>query len=225
MASDILEPWRELARRVLSSPDAIENALATAERALCVDAPMSTWEPGDPIPEESEGVRELSWKRLILPGKWVTGGKCLDRYVLVLPVELMPQHITRDMYFRPAEYQEGPLRWQQASVGRPGTSYTVVYDFYDNRGTLLYIGITSSPERRFASHEANSTWMEFATTYRVTRFATRDDAKSAEKAWIETCRPLFNVEYNDHPDRVARLVDYLIDRDRRDLLVPLVSRG
>lgn len=102
---------------------------------------------------------------------------------------------------------------------------TVLYHYYDDRGVLLYIGITRSLPGRQASHEKKSTWMEFAARSEMYHFATREDAADVEREAIRVKRPLFNVEYNDRPDRVARLVDYLIDRDRRDLLVPLISRG
>lgn len=102
---------------------------------------------------------------------------------------------------------------------------TVLYHYYDSQGVLLYIGITRSLPGRQASHEKKSTWMEFAARSEMYHFATREDAADVEREAIRVKRPLFNVEYNDRPDRVARLVDYLIDRDRRDLLVPLVSRG
>lgn len=102
---------------------------------------------------------------------------------------------------------------------------TVLYHYYDDSDVLLYVGITSNMFARTSSHEADSTWMDFAVRSTIEHFPDRDDALEAERATIEEKRPLFNVEHNDYPDRVARLVDYLIDRDRRDLLVPLISRG
>lgn len=102
---------------------------------------------------------------------------------------------------------------------------TVLYRYYDDQGVLLYVGITANMPSRFGSHETDSTWMDFAVRSTIERFTNRDDALAAEKAAIEEHAPLFNVEHNDRPDRVRRIVDYLIERDRRDLLVPLISRG
>lgn len=102
---------------------------------------------------------------------------------------------------------------------------TVLYRYYDGQDVLLYVGITANMPSRFGSHETDSTWMDFAVRSTIERFTNRDDALAAEKAAIEEHAPLFNVEHNDRPDRVRRIVDYLIERDRRDLLVPLISRG
>lgn len=102
---------------------------------------------------------------------------------------------------------------------------TVLYHYYDAQGVLLYIGITNSLPRRQAAHEGRSTWMDFAARSTMKHFPTRESAEAVELVSIRRKAPLFNIEHNDRPDRVRRIVDYLIDRDRRDLLVPLISRG
>jgi len=102
---------------------------------------------------------------------------------------------------------------------------TVLYRYYDAEDVLLYVGISANMPARLGSHETDSTWMDFAARSTLEHFGDRADAEKAEQAAIEADRPLFNILHNDRPDRVRRLVDYLIDRDRRDLLVPLISRG
>lgn len=102
---------------------------------------------------------------------------------------------------------------------------TVLYHYYDDQDVLLYVGITANMFTRTNSHETDSTWMDFAARSTIEHFPDRESALEAEKGAIRHHRPLFNVEHNEHPDREARLVDYLIDRDRRDLLAPAISRG
>lgn len=102
---------------------------------------------------------------------------------------------------------------------------TVLYRYYDTEDVLLYVGISANMPGRLDSHETDSTWMDFAARSTLEHFGDRADAEAAEQAAIEADRPLFNILHNDNPDRVRRIVDYLIDRDRRDLLVPLISRG
>lgn len=102
---------------------------------------------------------------------------------------------------------------------------TLLYRYYDDFDVLLYVGVTANLVERQTSHETDSTWMDFATRSTIERFTKREDAESAEQAAIEEHQPLFNIEHNEHPDRIRRIVDYLIERDRRDLLVPLISRG
>jgi len=102
---------------------------------------------------------------------------------------------------------------------------TVLYRYYDDQDVLLYVGVSANMPGRLEGHEADSTWMDFAARSTMDHFAERDDAEAAEVAAIEADHPLFNVLHNERPDRIRRLVDYLINRDRRDLLVPLISRG
>ncbi|MFE1170486.1 hypothetical protein [Nocardiopsis sp. NPDC058789] len=145
---------------------------------------------------------------------------------ILFPEERTPPHVKGDRVFDIKAYRRKYGEWQEPIHGaRRRADETLLYHYYDANDVLLYIGITNSLPRRQASHEGRSTWMDFAVRSTMKRFPTRASAEVVEAASIRHERPLFNVEHNDHPDRVRRLVDYLIDRDRRDLLVPLISRG
>lgn len=102
---------------------------------------------------------------------------------------------------------------------------TFLYRFYDAKDELLYVGITDNLIERTFSHARASTWMEFAVRSTIERHAKRRDAEEAEVAAIRGERPLFNLAYNDDTDGDRRVVDYLIEHDRRDLLRADVSRG
>lgn len=102
---------------------------------------------------------------------------------------------------------------------------TALYFWHDSVGRLLYVGITEDLATRQSSHAKRSSWAAFAAGSRVRRFASRVEAERAEKAAIERHRPLFNHVHNDTPEARARLVAYLIEHGRMDLLAPAVSRG
>ncbi len=102
---------------------------------------------------------------------------------------------------------------------------TALYFWYDADGRLLYVGITEDLATRQTSHAKKSSWSAFAATSEVRRFASRVEAERAEKAAIEAERPLFNHVHNDTAEARQRLVAYLIEHGRMDLLAPAVSRG
>ena len=102
---------------------------------------------------------------------------------------------------------------------------TFLYRFYDADDVLLYVGITDNLAERTWSHARASTWMEFAVRSTVERYLKRSVAEEREIAAIRGEGPLFNLAYNDGPDGDRRVVDYLIEHDRRDLLRADVSRG
>lgn len=102
---------------------------------------------------------------------------------------------------------------------------TALYSYYDAGDLPLYIGITGDLLGRERNHIKKSMWMEFVARSTVARYPTREEAKAAERAAIRAERPLFNVRHNENPEAVRRLVDYLIEHGRTDLLAPAVSRG
>lgn len=70
---------------------------------------------------------------------------------------------------------------------------TVVYRHYAENGDLLYVGVSSRPGARHASHEKESAWyMQVAsTTYQ--RYSTRSEAEAEEARVIVVCRPQYNL--------------------------------
>lgn len=102
---------------------------------------------------------------------------------------------------------------------------TALYWHYDGDGVLLYIGITDGLVARGKSHAARSSWALFAKTSKSVWYPNRPEAEAAEVAAIQAERPLFNHTHNDTPEARARLVAYLIEHGRMDLLAPAVSRG
>lgn len=109
---------------------------------------------------------------------------------------------------------------------RPRTNKsTFLYRYFDEDDELLYIGITDNLADRTHEHAWSSSWMDFAVRSTIERYKTRKEAEELEVQAIRSERPLFNMAHNDAPGAERRLIDYLIDHDRRDLLAVAVSRG
>lgn len=94
-----------------------------------------------------------------------------------------------------------------------------VYRYYDADDVLLYVGMTSSPEKRNRSHAEKSVWFRFAARGEVTPCPTRAHAEEDERDQILNLQPLFNLVYG-RPDRDRVLVEYLVTHGALDLLRP-----
>ena len=102
---------------------------------------------------------------------------------------------------------------------------TALYHWWDDADLLLYVGIADHLGERTKGHVKGSSWMEFAARSAVERHPSRIVALRAEEAAIKAEKPMFNYQHNNTPEARRRLVEYLIERDRLDLLAPAVSRG
>lgn len=100
-----------------------------------------------------------------------------------------------------------------------------LYRWFDAGDHLLYVGTTNDIAIRSASHGKKSSWTTFAVRCTVEFFDTRVEADQAEVTAIKNERPLFNAQHNSTPEARRRLVAYLVEHGRLDLLAPAVSRG
>jgi predicted GIY-YIG superfamily endonuclease len=117
-------------------------------------------------------------------------------------------------HFGMFNHPDAPLRHQMA-----------LYRWFDADDRLLYIGITGDLGVRTAAHTKGSSWMDFAASRSVQHYWDRFTVERAEVKAIKQERPLFNRQHNDTPEARQRLVEYLIEKGRTDLLRPAVSRG
>ncbi len=108
-----------------------------------------------------------------------------------------------------------------AATPRP----TALYRWYDDQDRLLYVGISDELSGRVIGHTKESSWMDFAARSTITRYPCREDGAEAEIEAIKTEQPLFNQVHNNAPAARRRLVEYLVEHDRLDLLTPAVSRA
>jgi hypothetical protein len=85
---------------------------------------------------------------------------------------------------------------------------TSVYRYYDGRGALLYVGITSRGIKRNYEHNHTQDWWHFAATQTIEHYDRRDDAERRERELIREFRPPFNSAHN--PDHEAFRMAYIL---------------
>jgi predicted GIY-YIG superfamily endonuclease len=86
---------------------------------------------------------------------------------------------------------------------------TWVYRAKDESGSVLYVGMTSNPTQRQATHACNAPWRDLSgPSLEWVEFETRQDASAFEKAEIARLRPKFNKACN--PDVVTLKSDDLV---------------
>lgn len=73
---------------------------------------------------------------------------------------------------------------------------TVLYRLYGADETLLYIGITDCPERRFKQHRDTKAWWPEVSQKTTEWHPTRRRALAEEAAAIEAETPVHNIQYN-----------------------------
>ncbi|MFH8531556.1 GntR family transcriptional regulator [Streptomyces tendae] len=74
---------------------------------------------------------------------------------------------------------------------------TALYRLYDASGRLLYIGITTEPKARFASHATYKSWWPQVTRKDVSWLeGTWRQALAVEAAAIQDEKPQFNGKHN-----------------------------
>lgn len=71
---------------------------------------------------------------------------------------------------------------------------TAVYRFYDCNDTLIYVGITNNPVKRWALHAYEKPWWKDVALREVEWFPTREEAEAVESQLISTYRPKWNVD-------------------------------
>ena len=71
-----------------------------------------------------------------------------------------------------------------------------LYRHYDEAGTLLYVGISTSALGRLAGHKNAAHWFWRIVTVKIEHHPDRASAARAETIAIHDERPLFNIELN-----------------------------
>lgn len=73
---------------------------------------------------------------------------------------------------------------------------TYVYEAYDAKGELLYVGTTETLKARLSSHRASKPWWGEVTSVQHTAHGTRQSAIEAETELIRTRAPKYNVTHS-----------------------------
>lgn len=73
---------------------------------------------------------------------------------------------------------------------------TTLYRIYGHDDSLLYIGISGNPGRRFKEHQGNQPWWGEASNASFEHFETRLEAEQAEPLAIQSEFPKYNKVHN-----------------------------
>lgn len=84
-----------------------------------------------------------------------------------------------------------PVTETPRELVRPGEC--AVYAFYDAEGTLLYVGVSWNPYRRWETHRRVAAWWDAAVRATITVYPDEATALRVERELIRTERPLHNV--------------------------------
>lgn len=91
-----------------------------------------------------------------------------------------------------------------------------LYEFYDYKNNLLYIGITENFPRRLYEHSKRKHWYKHIANIRLFYYGSRGELEENEKQRIKSNEPLFNKIYNsDNVEKaiieccVEQLSDYI----------------
>jgi len=72
-----------------------------------------------------------------------------------------------------------------------------IYRFYDNKDSLLYLGITNDTDRRIREHKQNADWFYQVVRTDIRRFdCSRKNLEIEEVSAIKREQPRFNILHN-----------------------------
>lgn len=88
-----------------------------------------------------------------------------------------------------------------ASTATPNTedqrpTAVALYRLLNAAGTLLYVGVTDNPDRRFAQHRDTKGWWPQVAKKTVDWYPSRDRALAEESATIAAEAPVYNIGHN-----------------------------
>lgn len=69
-----------------------------------------------------------------------------------------------------------------------------VYRFFDEAGSLLYVGSTFYPRDRLSDHKRHSPWFPLARRWECEEYVNEQSARLMEYVAIVTEEPRFNVK-------------------------------
>ena len=75
-----------------------------------------------------------------------------------------------------------------------------LYRHFDERGKLLYVGVSLSAIQRLAQHKHHSHWFNSIEKITIEQFPSREEALDAEKIAIQKEGPLHNPALKNIPD-------------------------
>lgn len=82
--------------------------------------------------------------------------------------------------------------------GNHENTRTAVYELYAEDGTLMYVGLTNRPNKRFKEHQSDKAWWNHTDMSKtiITWYPNRKEASYAEATQIKALRPIYNQLHN-----------------------------
>lgn len=74
---------------------------------------------------------------------------------------------------------------------------TALYRLYDASGTLLYVGVSNNPQRRFWGHKAEKPWWSEVSRHTIEWVESEGRALELEREAISTEAPKYNLRSTD----------------------------
>ena len=91
---------------------------------------------------------------------------------------------------------------------------TTVYQHFDKRGVLLYVGISNDPKRRLREHR-DKRWFKLIYKIKQNEFKSRKLALAEEERLIKNRKPIYNKIHNGKGSVASYLtVRYLTEIER-----------
>lgn len=82
-------------------------------------------------------------------------------------------------------------------------SETQLYRHFNERGDLLYVGISLSAINRLGQHADHAAWFKTISKVTIESFATRNEALDAERNAIHKENPKHNIKHKKEAERLA----------------------
>jgi len=103
-----------------------------------------------------------------------------------------------------------------------------LYRFFNEEGTLLYVGVTTMGLARWSEHARYKDWWPLVASTTTDHFTDQGEALAAELAAIRSEHPTYNIAGADRPQRRTTRtrangrgsIFYHSDRDRWVVLTP-----
>lgn len=77
---------------------------------------------------------------------------------------------------------------------------TQLYRYFDNKGNLLYVGVSVNTFIRMTQHRTKSAWFFLATRTEIENYKSRGEALKAERRAIKNENPAYNIALKNSDD-------------------------
>ena len=99
-----------------------------------------------------------------------------------------------------------------------------LYRHFDERGKLLYVGVSLSTIQRLAQHKHHSHWFNSIEKITIEQFPSREEALDAEKIAIQKEDPLHNLALKNIPNpKMLRITEDKKEESCNHLIKSIVS--